>query len=82
MAVGLRHVHGISTPLIQIPVKYDGNGALQQPFLFAAVADCAHLGWGQYLRFGSILVDLSLLTFVHAILRGCSSKSGGTFLPA
>ena len=27
-------------------------------------------------------MDLSLLTFVHAILRGCSSKSGGTFLPA
>jgi hypothetical protein len=74
MAVGLRHVHGISTPLIQIPVKYDGNGALQQPFLFAAVADCAHLGWGQYLRFESILAQLSDFSLITATLRECSWK--------
>ena len=74
MAVGLRHVHGISTPLLQIPVKYDGNGALQQPFLFAAVADCAHLGWGQYLRFESILAQLSDFSLITATLRECSWK--------
>ena len=43
MAIGVRRVHGISTLLLQIPVKCDGNGALQQPFLFAALAGFARL---------------------------------------
>ena len=43
MTVGVRQVHRISTLLLQIPVKCDGNGALQQSFLLASLAEFAHL---------------------------------------
>lgn len=42
IAVGVRHVHRISTLLLQISVKCDGNGALQQLFLLAVLAEFAH----------------------------------------
>ena len=43
MTVGVRHVHRISTLLLQIPVECDGNGAFQPSFLLASLAEFAHL---------------------------------------
>ena len=43
MAVGVRHCRHIPHTFVTIPVKCDGNDALQQPFPLAARADFAHL---------------------------------------
>ena len=65
------HFH---TFILQIPVECDGNGAFQQSFLLASLAEFAHLWWGQYLRFKIILAKLSDLSLINATLRKCSRK--------